>query len=79
MFFSVPSCSMLNAYKEKCLKLKQAINLVKPVELLTNDNRTVQFKSVGIQSGKFFGIEDIKGRINKILLNINDIKMITLL
>jgi len=79
MFWSVPSCSTLKAYKEKCSKLNQAASQFKPVEVVTKDNRTLLFKSVGNQSGTFFGIEDLGARINKILLNINNIKMVTIL
>ena len=79
MFWSVPSCSMLKVYKEKCSKLNQAVNQIKSVEVVTKDDKIIQFKSVGVQSGVFFGMEHIKGKINKILLNINNIKIITIL
>lgn len=79
MFWSIPSYVTLNAYKENCSKLRQAIDLIKSVEILTKDNKAMQFESIGLQSGKFFGMESIKGKIKKILLNINDIKMIKFL
>ncbi len=79
MFWSVPSCSMLKVYKEKCSKLNQAVNQIKPVQVVTKDDKIIQFKSVGVQSRVFFGMEHIKGKINKILLNINNIKIITIL
>ena len=79
MFWSIPSYVTLNAYKENCSKLKQAIDQIKSVEILTKDNRAIQFKSIGLQSGKFFGMEYIKGKIKRILLNMNDIKMVRLL
>ena len=79
MFWSIPSYVTLNAYKENCRKLRQAIDQIKSVEILTKDNRALQFKSIGLQSGKFFGMETIKGKINKILLNMNDIKIIRIL
>jgi len=75
----MPSHSMLRAYKEKCCQLNQAVNQIKPIEIVTKDDKTLRFNNVGVQSGKFFGIENIKGKIQKILLNLNDIKMITLL
>jgi len=77
MFWSVPSCSMIKSYKEKCSKLNQAVKQIKSVKVVTKNNITMQFKSVGIQSGTFFGLEHIKGKFNKIVLNINDIKMVT--
>jgi hypothetical protein len=70
---------MLKVYKEKCSKLNQAVNQIKSVEVVTKDDKIIQFKSVGVQSGVFFGMEHIKGKINKILLNINNIKIITIL
>lgn len=79
MFWSIPSYVMLNAYKENCSKLRQAVDQIKSVEVLTKDNRAIQYKSIGLQSGKFFGMEYIKGKIKRILLNMNDIKMVRLL
>ena len=79
MFWSVPSCTTLKAYKEKCSKLNQAVNQFKSVEVVTKDNQTKLFKSIGNQSGTFFGIEDLGARINKTILNINNIKMVTIL
>lgn len=79
MFWSIPSCSTLKVYKEKCMKLNQAVSQKKPVKVVTNEDMTIQFNCIGVHSGTFFGIENIKGKISKINLNINAIKMITLL
>ena len=79
MFWSVPSCSMLKVYKEKCKKLNLAINQKKSVQVVTNEDETIQFNCIGVHSGTFFGIENIKGKMSKINLNINAIKMITIL
>ena len=79
MFWSMPSCSMLKVYKEKCMKLNQAISQKKSVQVVTNEDETMQFNCIGVHSGTFFGIENIKGKMSKINLNINAIKMITIL
>jgi hypothetical protein len=79
MFWSVPSCTMLKAYKAKSDKLKKAIKEDKPVEVVTHGNKILKLKKIGIEAGKFFGRENIKGNTKKMLLNINDIKMVTLL
>jgi len=79
MFWSIPSCSTLKVYKEKCLQLNQAISQKKSVKVVTNEDETIQFNCIGVHSGKFFGIENIKGKMSKIILNINAIKMITIL
>jgi hypothetical protein len=79
MFWSMPSCSMLKVYKAKSNKLKQAIKEDKSVEVVTHGNKVVKLKKIGIEAGKFFGLKGIKGNMKKILLNINDIKMVTLL
>lgn len=79
MFWSIPSCSMLKAYKEKCDMLNQAIRETKPVVVITNGNRTLNLKRIGNESGKFFGLKSIKENAEKMLLNINHIKKITLL
>jgi len=79
MFWSIPSCSMLKAYKAKSDTLNQAIKEEKTVEVLTNGNKILKLKKIGIEAGKFFGIESIKGKMKKMLLNINDIKMVILL
>jgi hypothetical protein len=70
---------MLKVYKEKCMKLNQAISQSKPIKVVTNQDETIQFNCIGVQSGQFFGIENIKGKMSKINLNINAIKMITIL
>jgi hypothetical protein len=75
----MPSCSMLKAYKAKSDKLKQAIKEDKRVEVVTHGNKILKLKKIGIEAGKFFGLESIKGNMKKMLLNINDIKVITLL
>jgi hypothetical protein len=75
----MPSCSMLKAYKTKSDTLNQAIKDEKTVELVTNGNKILKLKTIGIEAGKFFGLKNIKGSMKKMLLNINEIKMITLL
>jgi len=79
LFWSVPSCSMLKAYRLKSDLLVIAANELKAVEILTNENSILKFNNVGKDSGRFFGLNSIKGNITKILLNLNDIKMVTLL
>ena len=79
LFWSTPSCSMLKAYKANSDTLNQAIIEAKPVELVTNSNKILKLKKIGIETGKFFGLESIKGNMEKMLLNLNDIKMVTLL
>ncbi|MGM5469575.1 hypothetical protein ACS386_04810 [Flavobacteriaceae bacterium LMO-SS05] len=79
LFWSIPSCSMLKAYKLKSDLLVKAANESRAVKLLTNEKRTLKLKKVEIDSGQFFGLKSIKGQIAKILLNLNDINMVTLL
>lgn len=79
MFWSMPSCSMLKAYKIKSDTLNQAIKYEKQVEVVTNSDKILKLKKIGIEAGKFFGLKSIKGQMDKMLLNINDIKMVTLL
>jgi hypothetical protein len=79
MFWSMPSCSMLKDYKLKSDTLNQAIKEEKTIEVVTHGNKILKLKKIGIEAGKFFGIESIKGKMKKMLLNINDIKMVLLL
>ena len=80
MFWSIPSsCLMLKEYKEKSDTLSQAIKEEKVIEIVTNEDKILKLKKIGIEAGKFFGLENIKGSMKKILLNINNIKMVTLL
>lgn len=79
MFWSAPSCSMLKDYKLKSDTLYEAIKYNRAVEVITNSNKTLTFKKIGINTGKYFGMEKIKGKIKKMLLNINEIKMVTLI
>ena len=79
LFWSFPSISMVQVYKEKCEKLNQAISKVKPVKIVTTQDSILKLNKIGIESGRFYGFENLKGSMKKILLNINDIKMITLL
>jgi len=39
----------------------------------------VKFKKIELESGAFYGLKKIKGKIEKILLNVNSIKAIILL
>ena len=79
LFWSLPSVSVIKAYKEKCNQLNQAIKKVSCVEILTIENEILKLMEVGIESGTYFGVKNIKGQIKKILLNVNEIKNITLL
>ena len=79
LFWSLPSISMLEAYKEKCKKLNQAIYKRKSVEVVTNQDNILKLNKIGIESGRFYGFGSFKGTMKKILLNINDIKMIILI
>ena len=75
----MPSCSMLKSYKAKSDKLNQAIIESKPVEVVIHGDKVLKLKKIGVEAGKFFGLEGIKGSMKKMMLNINDIKMVTLL
>ena len=75
----MPSCSMLKDYKLKSDTLNQAIKEEKTIEVVTNGNKILKLKKIGIEAEKFFGLESIKGNMKKMLLNINDIKMVILL
>ncbi len=79
LFWSIPSCSVLKAYKLKSDLLVKAANESRAVELLTNEKRTLKLKNIETNSGQFFGLKSIKGQVTKILLNLNDINMVTLL
>ena len=79
LFWSVPSYSTIKAYKEKCSKLSQAISEQKEVQIVTNNNESLKLNEIGIQSGTFFGIETIKGKMEKMFLNLNNIKSVTLI
>ena len=79
LFWSVPSISMVKEYKAKCELLSQAINNLKSVEILTYENKILKLEQIVIDSGKFFGMENIKGEFKKLLLNVNKIKKIILL
>ena len=79
MFWSLPSISMVQAYKEKCYQLNQAINNMKSIEIVTIQNKILRLNEIGIESGRFYGFSSLKGRIKKILLNINDVQKINLL
>jgi hypothetical protein len=78
-FWSTPSCSTIKAYKKKSDLLNLAIKEDYPVEIKTKSNETKKLEHISIEAGTFFGIESIKGGMKKILLNINQIKMITIL
>lgn len=52
---------------------------LKSVELLTHKNKVLKLERVDLEAGKYFSFENIKGKIKKVFLNINNIKMITLL
>ncbi|WP_298237841.1 hypothetical protein [uncultured Algibacter sp.] len=79
LFWSVPSISMVKEYKAKCELLSQAIRNLKSVEILTYENKILKLEQIVIDSGKFFGMENIKGEFKKLLLNVNKIKKIIIL
>ena len=79
MFWSVPSCSTMKAYKEKCLTLSQAISEKKEVKILTNKNESLKLNEIGLHSGTFFGMETIQGKMEKMFLNLNNVKSVTLI
>lgn len=79
MFWSLPSCTMIKAYKAKCDILNEAIREVKAVEVVTIGNRILRLKRIGKEAGRFFGREYLMGNIKKMHLNINEIKMVTLI
>lgn len=79
LFWSVPSYSTIKAYKEKCSQLSQAISEKKTVEILTNKGQSLTLNEIGLQSGTYFGIESIKGKMEKLFLNLNHVQKVTLL
>ncbi len=79
LFWSIPSISMVELYKVKSDKLKLALNEAKSVQIITHGNKILVLKKIGIEAGKFFGLETINGTMKKMLLNINHIKAITIL
>ena len=79
LFWSLPSISMIDVYKEKCRKLNQAIYKMKSVEIVTNKDNTLKLNKIGIDSGRFYGFKSLKGKMKKTLLNVNDIKRVNLL
>ena len=79
LFWSLPSISMINEYKTKSDKLNQAITHLKSVKVITHNNKVLKLESVGLEAERYYGFENIKGSIKKVLLNINNIKIITLL
>jgi CO dehydrogenase/acetyl-CoA synthase gamma subunit (corrinoid Fe-S protein) len=70
---------MVKEYKTKCDILSQAIRNLKSVEILTYENKILKLEQIVIDSGKFFGMENIKGEFKKLLLNVNKIKKIIIL
>ena len=80
MFFSTyKTPSFLKEYKYKSELLSRAIKESRSVEILTNSEAVVRIKNLGVEAGKFFGLKSIKGSLEQIWLNINDIKKITML
>jgi hypothetical protein len=80
MFFSTyKTPSFLKEYKHKSEILSRAIKESRSVEILTNNEAVLRIKNLGIEAGKFFGLKTIKGSLEQIWLNINDIKKITML
>lgn len=79
LFWSFPSISKLQENKVKSSKLNEAITHLKKVEVITNKDEVLKLENVGIDSGRFFGLIEFKGKMKKILLNINSIKTIILL
>lgn len=79
LFWSVPSISQVKEYKIKSDLLKKAIFQLNPVKVIAHKNEAVNFKKIEMESGTFYGLKKIKGKINKILLNVNSIKTVILL
>lgn len=79
LFWSVPSISKIEAYKAKCSKLNQAISKVKTIEVVTIQDKVLMLYEIGVEAGRFYGFERLKGKLKKILLNVNDIKRIIVL
>ena len=79
LFWFVPSISQINEYKIKSDLLNKAMFHLSPVKVVTHKNKTVKFKKIELESGAFYGLKKIKGKIEKILLNVNSIKAIILL
>jgi len=79
LFWFVPSISQINDYKIKSDLLNKAMFHLNPVKVVTYKNEAVKFKKIELESGAFYGLKKIKGKIEKILLNVNSIKAIILL
>lgn len=79
LFWSMPSCSMIKVYKRNSDLLAQAMRNKSSVEIITQGNKVIKLIKIGIESGKFFGLKTKKGKLKKRLLNINDIKLVSLL
>lgn len=78
-FWSLPSCSMLKSYKAHSDALGKAIKHGHGVEIATRFNTVLKFREIGIEAGRYFGLEGLGRRLKKTMLNINDIKSVTLL
>lgn len=79
LFWSVPSISQIKEYKIKSDLLNKAAIHLNPVKVVTHKNVALKFKKIEMESGAFYGMKKIKGKIEKILLNVNAIKAIILL
>ena len=79
LFWSVPSISKVHEYKMKSDMLNQAKVYLKKVQVITHKNEILKFDKIGIDSGRFFGLKKFKGKMKKILININTIKTVILL
>jgi hypothetical protein len=51
----------------------------KAVNVVTSNDEILKLRKIGIESGKVFGMLGKTGRLKKMMLNINNIKVITLL
>jgi hypothetical protein len=79
LFWYLPSISKVHEYKLKSDTLNEAVVHLKSVKVITYRDEVLQLENVGIDSGRFFGLKQFKGKMKKILLNINTIKMVILL
>lgn len=77
MTYKTPS--LLKEYKHNSQVLTRAIKESRSVEVLTKNEAVLKIVNLGIEAGKFFGLNNIKGKMEKIRLNVNEIKKITML
>lgn len=78
-YMSYKTPSFLKEYKRKSELLSRALKESKSVKILTKNETVLNLVNLSLKAGKFFGLNTIKGKMEEIRLNINEIKTITML